>query len=103
MSVGWAVVVGLGTVTILLKSVGPLLVRVHRLPPLVLGGLRMLAPALLAALVVTQAFTAEGELSFDGRAVGLFASAGALLLRVPVLAVIVLAAVATALVRYLGA
>ncbi|MDP8957848.1 MAG: AzlD domain-containing protein [Actinomycetota bacterium] len=103
MSTGWAVVVGLGAVTILLKAAGPLLVRDHRLSPRLLGVLRMLAPALLAALVVTQGFTAQGELSVDGRAVGLLAAAGALLLRLPPLAVILSAAAATALVRYLGA
>ena len=59
----------------------------------------LLAPALLAALVVTQVFASEQKLVLDARAAGLAAAAAALLLRAPILVVIVTAAAATAFVR----
>ena len=59
----------------------------------------LLAPALLAALVVTQVFATEQKLVLDARAVGLATAAVALVLRAPILVVIIAAAAATALVR----
>jgi hypothetical protein len=58
------------------------------------------APALLAALVVTQALGGDnGGFTVDARLAGLAAGAAALLLRAPLLAVITAAAVTAALVR----
>ena len=65
----------------------------------VLAPVRLLAPALLAALVVTQAFGSGRDLALDARAAGLAAAVAALLLRAPILVIIASAAVATALVR----
>ena len=62
----------------------------------------LLAPALLAAFVVTSVFAGDRELALDARAVGLAAAAVALLLRAPILVVVIVAALATALVRALG-
>jgi hypothetical protein len=59
----------------------------------------LLAPALLAALVVVQVFGSERDLVVDARAVGLGAAAVALVLRAPILVVVVTAAAATALAR----
>jgi hypothetical protein len=53
----------------------------------------------LAALVVTQAVGGDRELVFDERLLGLAAAGIALKLRAPILAVIVIAAVVTALAR----
>jgi hypothetical protein len=63
--------------------------------------IELLAPALLAALVVTQVFARDRELVLDARAIGLAAAAGALALRAPLLAVVAVAAAATALARIL--
>jgi hypothetical protein len=63
----------------------------------------MLAPALLAALVVTQTFGAAGrKLVFDERLFGLAAAIVAIRLRAPLLAVVAVAAGVTALARLIG-
>jgi branched-subunit amino acid transport protein len=98
----WIMVAVVGAATIALKGLGPVALGGRSLPPRVLGVVGLLAPAVLAALVVTQVFGGERELVLDARAAGLGAAAVALVLRAPILAVIVAAAVATALVRALG-
>jgi hypothetical protein len=62
----------------------------------------MLAPALLAALVVTQTFGAGRKLVFDERLFGLTAAIVAIRLRAPLLAVVAVAAGVTALARLIG-
>jgi branched-subunit amino acid transport protein len=69
------------------------------LPEHVTGVVELLAPAVLAALVVTQVVGGDREIVLDARLVGLGAAVVALLLRAPLLVVVVVAAVATALVR----
>jgi branched-subunit amino acid transport protein len=98
----WILVAVVGVVTIAFKGVGPVILGGRPLPPRLLGVIELLAPALLAALVVTQVFGRERELVVDARAVGLAAAAGALALRAPLLAVVAVAAAATALARALA-
>jgi branched chain amino acid efflux pump len=62
----------------------------------------MLAPALLAALVVTQAVGGDRKLVFDERLFGFAAAIIAIRLRAPLLAIIVAAAGVTALARLIG-
>jgi branched-subunit amino acid transport protein len=95
----WLAVVVAGVATIALKSVGPVIMGGRELPPRVAGVVDLLAPAVLAALVVTQAVGGDRELVFDERVLGLGAAGVALRLRAPILAVIVVAAVVTALAR----
>ena len=59
----------------------------------------MLAPAVLAALVVTQAIGADRRLVFDERLLGLAAAIVAIRMRAPLLVIIVAAAGVTALAR----
>jgi branched-subunit amino acid transport protein len=59
----------------------------------------LLPVALLAALVVVQAFATGRHLDLDARAAGLAVAAVAVLLRAPFLLVVVAAAVTAALVR----
>jgi branched-subunit amino acid transport protein len=99
MTAVWITVVVVGVATIALKAVGPVVLGGRSLPPRLMGVIELLAPALLAALVVTQVFANEQRLVIDARAVGLAAAAAALLLRAPILVVVVAAAAATALVR----
>lgn len=61
----------------------------------------MLAPALLAALVVTQLVGGDRRLVFDERLLGLAAAIVAIRLRAPLLAVVVVAAAVTAAARAL--
>jgi hypothetical protein len=98
----WITVAVVGVMTIAFKAVGPVALGGRSLPPRLLGIIELLAPALLAALVVTQVFASDGKLVVDARVVGLAAAGCALALRAPVLAVVVIAAAATALARALG-
>jgi hypothetical protein len=97
----WLIVVLVGAATVGLKAVGPVLVGGRSLPPRVTAIVSLLAPALLAALVVTQAVGGERELVLDARVVGLGAAVLALLARAPLLLVVVAAAATAALVRML--
>jgi hypothetical protein len=59
----------------------------------------LVAPALLAALVVIGAFSTQRELVVDARALGLGVALVALLLRAPLVVALVAAAAVTALAR----
>jgi hypothetical protein len=59
----------------------------------------LLAPALLAALVVTEAVAGDRRYVFDARLVGLAAAVVAIRLRAPLLLTIVVAALAAAVAR----
>jgi branched-subunit amino acid transport protein len=99
MSVVWLVVLVVGAATIAIKAVGPVALGGRPLPPRAGAVVDLLAPAVLAALVVTQAVGGDRELVFDERLLGLGAAVVALRLRAPILVVIVVAAVVTALAR----
>jgi branched-subunit amino acid transport protein len=103
VSAVWIVVLAVGAATVALKAVGPVLLGGRELPEPVTGIVGLLAPALLAALVVTQVAGAdEYEVVADERLLGLAVAAVALLLRAPLLLVIVVAAATTAAARALG-
>lgn len=99
MSETWIVVVAVGAMTIALKAVGPVLLGGKPLPEHLTGIVGLLAPALLAALVVTQVLGGDEEIVLDARLVGLAAAVVALLLRAPLLVVVIAAAASTAVVR----
>jgi branched-subunit amino acid transport protein len=102
VSDNWLLVVLTGVTAVVLKGAGPVLLGGRRLPPAAMGVVALLAPALLAALIAVQTFGRGHALALDERALGLAAAAIALALRAPVLAVVVLAAVVTALARAVG-
>lgn len=102
MSEVWIAVALVGAATVALKSVGPVLLGGRPLPDHLTGVVALLAPAVLAALVVTQVVGGDREIVLDARLVGLGAAVVALLLRAPLLAVVAAAAVATATVRLVG-
>ena len=95
----WTTVAAVGAGTIALKAVGPVLLGGRPLPPRIAGVVELLAPALLSALVVTQAVGGDRELVFDARLLGLGAGVIALRLRAPFLLVVVVAASVAALAR----
>jgi len=101
LSSTWLVVAIVGVGTIACKAAGPVLLGGRSLPPQLAGIVDMLAPALLAALVVTQAVGADRKLVFDERLLGLAAAVVAIRLRAPLLVIIVAAAGVTALARLL--
>ncbi|HWV88214.1 MAG TPA: AzlD domain-containing protein [Capillimicrobium sp.] len=102
MSDAWIVVGIVSAGTIALKSAGPLLLGGRELPPRVMGVLALLAPSLLAALIVTNTLGGDRAVELDARAPGLAVAGVALLLRAPLLVVVAAAAAVTAGVRALG-
>ena len=96
------VVLLVGAGTVMLKAVGPVLLAGRDLPRTLSSLLFLLAPALLGALVVTQAVGGDREIVLDERLFGIGAAIVAILLRLPLLAVVVIAAAVTAGVRALG-
>jgi uncharacterized membrane protein len=95
----WITIVAVALANAATKAAGPILVGGRELPPSANAIIALLAPALLAALVVTETFGEDGRLILDERAVGVAVAAVALALRAPVLLAVVLAALATALAR----
>jgi branched-subunit amino acid transport protein len=102
VSAGWIAIAAIGAATMLIKATGPVLLGGRELPPRVLDVVKLLAPALLAALVATQVFGSGRSLILDERVLGLAVALVALILRAPVLVVVVAAAGATAAVRLIG-
>ena len=103
MSTVWVVIVGLAVGTVAIKSAGPLAVGGRKLPAKVRDVITLVAPALVTALVVYETVNRSGGpgLVLDARLVGLGVAALAVWARLPVIVVIVLAAAATALTRFL--
>ncbi len=101
MSTVWIVVIVVGAATVALKATGPVLIGRRSLPESVAGVVALLAPVLLAALVVTQTVGGDNELVLDARLAGVGAGAAAIAVRAPLPAVVVIAAAATAITRLL--
>lgn len=99
MNAAWTAVLAVGVGTILLKAVGPVAVSGRRLPARVGDLLDVVAPAILAALVVTETFAHGRALVLDARLAGVAAGLVAIALRAPIWAVVVVGAAATAVVR----
>ncbi len=99
--VTWLVIAVVGAVTMAFKASGPVLLGKRELPPRVSSVVEVLAPAMLAALVVTQTVGGDGEIVVDERLFGVAAGGIAVWLRAPLLAVMVIAAATAALIRLL--
>jgi branched-subunit amino acid transport protein len=102
MSAVWATVIALAVITAVIRAAGPVALGGRDLPPALQAIVALLAPALLAALVVTETLSESGELVVDERLAGVAASGAVLALRGPLLAAITVAALVTALLRALG-
>jgi len=101
VSATWATVIALTLTTVLTKAVGPVALGGHELPRAFTKVIELLAPAILAALIVIGTFTdADGDWVIDARAAGL-AAAGAVfaLRRNWLLAAVAAAAIVAAAVR----
>jgi len=99
MTAAWTAVLVVGLATIAIKAAGPVLAGERELPLGASRVLNLLAPALLAALVATQAFASDESLVLDERGAGLLAGAVAILLRAPLLVVVLVAAATAAGLR----
>lgn len=82
MAEAWAVVSWLIVTTAMIRAAGPVVLANRELPPRAMGVIALLAPALLAALVVTETFGgADGEFTVDERVLGLAGAGTVLALR----------------------
>jgi branched-subunit amino acid transport protein len=102
MTRAWLVVALVGTATIAIKAIGPVLMGGRELPPRVASLIGLLAPALLAALVAINTFGSGRTLVLDERVLGVAAAGVAIWRKAPVLLVVVIAASVTAVARALG-
>ncbi len=103
MTAVWIAVVAVGLATVALKGAGTVVYADRPLPTRVAVVMPLLAPALLAALVVGQTAADGRALVVDARLAGVAAAAVALALRAPLLAVLGVAAGVAAAARALGA
>jgi branched-subunit amino acid transport protein len=103
MSAVWITVVVLFVATLAMKATGPVAVGGRGLPERVVSVMSLIAPALLAGLVVYETLIpANGRgIELDARLAGVAVAAVALTLRAPLLVVVTLSALAAALTRAL--
>jgi branched-subunit amino acid transport protein len=99
VSTVWLCVLVVGAATVAIKASGPLLAGGRELPRSSARVVELLAPAVLAALVATQAFASDEQLVLDERAAGVLAAGAAIVLRAPLLVVVLMAAVTAAGLR----
>ena len=95
----WVLVGVLAVGTVVLKLTGPLLAGGKQPPPALVRVIDLVTPALLTALVVTSTFATGRDLVLDARAAGVAVGLGLLLLRVPLLVALVVAACVVAGIR----
>jgi branched chain amino acid efflux pump len=101
MSAAWITIVVLIVVTATIKAAGPVVVGGRELPSKADLVIALLAPVLLAALILTETFTDGEDLTVDARAAGLACAGASLALRLPLLVTILVAAIGTAATRAL--
>ena len=99
----WWTIAGCTLVTVVIKAFGPVVMGGRELPPRLQGVIVLLAPALLAALVVTAALADGTHWHLGADTVGVLVGAAVLVLtRAGVLTAVLTAALVTALLRLLG-
>ncbi len=102
MTDAWITIAGLAVGTVAIKAFGPVTAGGRDLPPRASRVIALVAPALLAALVITLTFGADRSgITLDARAVGLLAAGAGLAARLPLLATMSVAAIAAAATRAL--
>jgi branched-subunit amino acid transport protein len=100
---GWVVIAALTVATFAIKAAGPLAVGGRELPRWALPVLALVAPALLAALTLVEAFGAErGSFHVDARTAGVAVAGVAAARRAPLVVTLALAAGAAAVLRAVG-
>jgi hypothetical protein len=103
MMAAWIAIVAVGLATIALKGAGPVAFAGRPLPRAISVVMPLLAPCLLAALVVGQTVGDGRAVVIDARLAGVAAAGVALALRAPLLLVLGVAAGVAAAARALGA
>ena len=95
----WWLIAALAIWSYLLRAGAPLLLSRVTLPDRATRVLNNITPAVLSALVVAGMFSSDQDLVLDERAFGFVAAGAAVVAKLPPLAVIVVAAGATAAAR----
>ena len=99
MSDTWVVVLVVAVFTVLFKAAGPVFLGRRQLPARVDAVVVLIAPVMLTALVVTQTFGGDEEVTIDARVPGVAAAAVAIWRGAPIIVAMAIAAVVTALLR----
>lgn len=97
----WTLVLALGAGAYAFKVLGLVVVGARSLPAVVQRCLALIPAALLSALIVKDTFSVGRELVLDARAAGVAVAVLAAWRRAPIVVVIVLGSVVTAVVRAL--
>ena len=95
----WWTIAGCTVVTAIIKGIGPVALGGRDIPPRLTGVITLMAPALLAALVVTSTFATGDRWHVGAHTVGVAAGGLVLLRRGPVVVAVVLAVAVTAGLR----
>jgi branched chain amino acid efflux pump len=101
MSTSVSLIAGLAIVTAAIKAAGPVVLGGRELPPQLLGVISLLAPALLAALVVTQTLADGTKLAVGEHTVGVLAGGVVAWRTGSIIGCVVVAAMVTAGLRLL--
>jgi branched-subunit amino acid transport protein len=101
VSAGWATILVLAAVTAAIRVSGPVVLGGRDLPRRLMAAIGLLAPALLAALVLTETFADGSTLEVDERALGVASAAVTLAARGSMLLAVAVAGGVTALARAL--
>jgi branched-subunit amino acid transport protein len=99
MSTPAIVIAGCCAITAAIKAIGPVALGGRELPTWFTSVVILLSPALLAALVATQAFAEGDNLALEADTVGVAAGGLVFWLSRSIVACVVIAAAVTALVR----
>ena len=102
MTATWVMIAVLCIGTAGLKASGPLALGARTPPERAISVIALVAPAILTSLVVYETIgDAHSGITIDARIAGLAVAGAAALARLPMIAIVVLAASATALARFL--
>ncbi len=103
MSEVWSTIIALALITAAIRASGPVALGGRALPPAVLRVIALVAPSLLAALVMVETFAGGDQtVELDARAIGVAAAAVVLVRRrEAMLTAVIVAAASAALVRAL--
>jgi len=95
----WWTIVGCTVVTAIIKGIGPVALGGRTIPPRLTGVIALMAPALLAALVITSTFAVGDRWHVGAHTVGVAAAGVVLVRRGPVIVAVVVAVAVTAGLR----
>lgn len=99
MTAVWVSIGVVAVVNFAIKASGPVLLAGRELPAWMLDVIALLAPAILAALVVVGTVSEDGSLKADAQTAGVAVAGLALLLRIPMLVAIAAGTLTAAVLR----